>query len=774
MDPETEENCQFRYFFPSLGEPNSENGAFDDEAAFASALMKGSTPTLLFHPGSYNFQRDMPLTHLFPLQFPFGYGGIKENRPNKVSELECLKHYARLSSPEFRRGDFLLVTCHIYNRIKSFQSGFIKSKGKIQGDITLAERVSKLTEDDLKAAVTRKKLRFKPNNLNTGDVFLNAVSTSCIPVGHSNEAADFGRKKYMALWNLKGPPSAFFTFSPCDECSFRIKLYADNKSHKLPSLNWSEDDCILDLKLRKSMRQRYPGAGALEYQSIFQIILEKLLKWDPKKKEGSEGIAGIVEAWGLTTEEQGRLTLHGHMLLWIKWFNYFRQKLFSDDLKEKNEAISELKEYIIKVMSASYMGLEIEDHPSKNSPEIKCQGELKQCSDQDLRDLRHKTKSYKNKGIIAKCDICCETFSTGDILNYSLNKWKSMTNGKIPHNTSFPISDARKDVYAMRYPYEVTQRSSSNQIIFDKILDCIVKDRFNEHDFVHRGSCFKKGPECRFDLPKPKNDEWMVIFGDVKSKWYSVKGGYKEVTSFEVIPQRLMGDQFQNTFNPAVSGTFGYNTNIQIGDVAHIYYNTMYGSKSNQDEDTKDFIKVCNVISRRLAAQKEKEENEEDSAPEFIEGLSRVLIGIRAHISSYVIGAPLAYHLLTKGTRFEFSHEFSSILLGQLEDYTMDKELGFKIRQKKKKDGDVSTRWADCFTNNIIYRPKEIDNICVYQQLLEYEIKTFSKNKRIDDDDDDDKSDDENTEINCNEDNSDKVLKFEVGHPGRKFVGIKK
>ena len=113
-----------------------------------------------------------------------------------------------------------------------------------------------------------------------------------------------------------------------------------------------------------------------------------------------------------------------------------------------------------------------------------------------------------------------------------------------------------------------------------------------------------------------------------------------------------MGDQFQNTFNSTVSGTFGYNTNIQIRDVAHIYYNTMYGSKSNQDEDTRDFIKVCNVISRRLAAQKEKEENEEDSTPEFIEGLSRVLIGIRSHISSYVIGALLAYHLLTKRSRF--------------------------------------------------------------------------------------------------------------------------
>ena len=214
-------------------------------------------------------------------------------------------------------------------------------------------------------------------------------------------------------------------------------------------------------------------------------------------------------------------------------------------------------------------------------------------------------------------------------------------------------------------------------------MDCIVKEKFNEHDFNHRPSCFKKGPECRFHIPKPKNEDWLVYFGDEESKWFLVQGGYKKVTSFDIVPKRLMGDQFLNVFCPTVSGVFGYNSNIQIGDVAHIYYNTLYGSKSTQDDDTKDFIKVCNVICRRIQSQRDNEENIEDSAPEFIEGLSRILIGIRTHISSYVIGTPLAYHLLTKGSRFEFSHDFASLLLGQMEDFTSDMELSFKIRQKK-------------------------------------------------------------------------------------------
>ena len=78
-----------------------------------------------------------------------------------------------------------------------------------------------------------------------------------------------------------------------------------------------------------------------------------------------------------------------------------------------------------------------------------------------------------------------------------------------------------------------------------------------------------------------------------------------------------------------------------------------------------------------------------ETSPSFIEGLSRVLIGIRAHISSYVISAPLAYHIVTKGSRFEFSHEFSYFLLAQLEDFIEGKPISVKIRSRKHNKDDI-------------------------------------------------------------------------------------
>ena len=84
----------------------------------------------MLHPENYFSERDIPLPLLFPIQFPYGFGGVKDKRPVKVSEIECLKQYLRLSSPAFRRQDFVLVSCHIFNRIKSFQTGYIKCQTK--------------------------------------------------------------------------------------------------------------------------------------------------------------------------------------------------------------------------------------------------------------------------------------------------------------------------------------------------------------------------------------------------------------------------------------------------------------------------------------------------------------------------------------------------------------------------------------------------------------------------------------------------------------------
>ena len=138
-----------RFYFPSAHEPVSETGTYGTQQAFATAIIKGTVPTLLFHGRDFACSRQTPIQSIFPIQFPYGLGGVHEKRKNKVSEIECLRHYLRLSLPQFQRPDFILVVLGMYHRIKSFTSGLVKCKSLLRGK-TLAEQVASLSESDIK------------------------------------------------------------------------------------------------------------------------------------------------------------------------------------------------------------------------------------------------------------------------------------------------------------------------------------------------------------------------------------------------------------------------------------------------------------------------------------------------------------------------------------------------------------------------------------------------------------------------------------------------
>ena len=58
-------------------------------------------------------------------------------------------------------------------------------------------------------------MAYSPNNM--ASRFLNSISTSCRPVGHSNEAAKYARRQFFLLWVRFGAPSLFYTITPDDE-----------------------------------------------------------------------------------------------------------------------------------------------------------------------------------------------------------------------------------------------------------------------------------------------------------------------------------------------------------------------------------------------------------------------------------------------------------------------------------------------------------------------------------------------------------------------------
>jgi hypothetical protein len=108
-DPNVEEQVEIQYWFPNNGEPNSSNSVFHSQTEFIDALPKDKEPTLIYNSRNYVADYRITLPTLFPLRFPFGTGRIEEDRRNRVSVGECLKHFSRLLLPMFQTSDIILV-----------------------------------------------------------------------------------------------------------------------------------------------------------------------------------------------------------------------------------------------------------------------------------------------------------------------------------------------------------------------------------------------------------------------------------------------------------------------------------------------------------------------------------------------------------------------------------------------------------------------------------------------------------------------------------------
>jgi hypothetical protein len=79
-----------------------------------------------------------------------------------------------------------------------------------------------------------------------------------------------------------GAHSIFFTVTPDDECTFRVRMFAaQGECIKIPEVNCDESECILDFGYRSKDRINYPGACSIYYQHVMQYVY-KLLGWDQK------------------------------------------------------------------------------------------------------------------------------------------------------------------------------------------------------------------------------------------------------------------------------------------------------------------------------------------------------------------------------------------------------------------------------------------------------------------------------------------------------------
>ncbi len=155
----------------------------------------------------------------------------------------------------------------------------------------------------------------------------------------------------------------------------------DELDYVLSTHYWDEqDDCILNL-----------------FGTYMQHPEEKFVEYF-----GGAPVAAL---------EQGRKTLHSHVLLFIALFDRLISLLWSDSEDVRKLAKEELIRYMSKAMSSSYELVEEDFLHEKKGEKLDCS--ISTCQivpsvvhNQVLRNMRHQRYCHILKGFVGKCDGC--------------------------------------------------------------------------------------------------------------------------------------------------------------------------------------------------------------------------------------------------------------------------------------------------------------------------------------------------------------------------------
>ena len=217
------------FYFSSAGEPTTDTSVYRTTKDLVLALLKDhSAPTLSIHGGNYSSHSDvMHLENVFPTIFPFGSGGPTLKRRSTISKEEVIRHYLRLSLPQFMESEFVLLANYLLGRILSYESAKITCRPRLDENGTaVGDEIGKMSIEEIQAATEEEQRNGSMSGLKgRAKMFLKAVRASCRQLGMSEEAAKSARRKCFALQDFFGMHSLFVTITIDDECSFRVRLY---------------------------------------------------------------------------------------------------------------------------------------------------------------------------------------------------------------------------------------------------------------------------------------------------------------------------------------------------------------------------------------------------------------------------------------------------------------------------------------------------------------------------------------------------------------------
>ena len=276
----------------------------------------------------------------FPWLFPYGLGGIGTTALSEKAHKHFLLMY---HDKRFQYDATFPFVAFSHLQMKAASSaGFLLADSSKFRDIT--DRLLSVDQETL-ASISKRLSEgesVKPSTEHEKECFQLVRDLDHI---NGKVQGSVTSKKYMRseIWSLiayMGAPMWYITLSPADNKHPLCLYFADNKETFNVDLIHSSDE-------RFRLIANNPAAGARFFHFMVDMFIVHVLGLGKKR----QGLYGDTSAFYGTVEQQGRLTLHLHMLIWI------RGTLPPEEMRRRIlDPTSDFRERLVKYLEGTHAG----------------------------------------------------------------------------------------------------------------------------------------------------------------------------------------------------------------------------------------------------------------------------------------------------------------------------------------------------------------------------------------------------------------------------------
>ena len=321
--------------------PEFENMSVENLKARALRHLAEKGSTLgISHDSKPQSMYDNPQAYpqMFPWLFPYGHGGIGQKcHFKKISEAKQKLNLLMYHDKRFQRDFYFPMVAFNHEQLKAGVTGsFLLAKKKQWPDIS--NRLKSLNQDVIKkiSDTLSNGTHFSPTTVEEKKCFqlLNDLDHVGGFVKGSITSKKNMRNEIWSMISCLGAPSWFITLSPADNRHPICLYYADRNIEFRPNLISSNE--------RHLLIAQNPVAAA----RFFDLMIRTFIKHVLGAGTEHSGLYGDTAGYYGTVEQQGRLTLHLHMILWIRNAispQDIRDKLMNNDGEFKRSLIQYLE-----------------------------------------------------------------------------------------------------------------------------------------------------------------------------------------------------------------------------------------------------------------------------------------------------------------------------------------------------------------------------------------------------------------------------------------------